>query len=278
MRDPRACFVFLALVTTPGCLAHEREPSDAATADDGGVVEIDTATVREDAATPVDATSDAAVPDDAAPDDAATGACQLLRADEWIAPRAVAAGGHASVLMRTTEPGGCGCTPSARLEQPGGPTVSFLACDCSNADPCVDPGYDATATADVLGGAGTQMQFYHPYPGGRVVLEVVDPALTQPVTTVDAIELVSPAAGYLAGPDRHVWVRLRGTAPGCCAPPLPLVAQTAATSLTVTNAAQDPCDCVGVPMAWETVHDLGPLPAGHYDVSAGGTSAAIDVP
>lgn len=282
MRSRRAGWVVWALGPAlglaPGCFAHERDV-DATLGTDGGGVAVDAATPREDAAIEPDAASpiDAGASDAFAPDDAAS-ECGLLRADEWIAPRAVAAGGRAPVLMRTTQSGGCGCTPSARLEGPSGPGVSFLACACSNADPCVDPGYDATATADVTTAAGTQMQFYHPYPGGRVILEVVDPSVAQPVDTVDAIELVSPASGYLTGPERHVWVRLRGTASACCAVPLPLVTQGAGAMLTVTNAAPDPCGCVGSPMPWETFHDLGPLPAGHYVVSAGAMSAAIDVP
>ncbi len=276
-----AWLVLIVTSSIAGCLAHEREPGDAGPSD-AASPDPDAASTEPDAFAPHDAAPPPldAAPEDAAPPplDGASSPCETIPAHEWIAPRAVAAGGHASVLMRTSAPAGCGCTPSSRLEEPGGPRVSFLACDCSNEDPCVDPGYDATATAEVLGSAGSQMQFYHPYPGGRVILEVVDPASAAPVDTVDAIELVSPASGYLTDTGRHVWVRIRGTARSCCVAPLPLVTQAGPTALTVTNAALDPCACAGTPMSWETFHDLGPLPAGHYDVTAGGRTAAIDVP
>lgn len=277
----RALLFWFAVASIAGCLAHEREPFDGGSAADAVVPGTDAAPTPRDTGTPTDAASpvdgasvDAAPP----PADAAPSTCQTIPADEWIAPRAVPAGGHASVLMRTGISAGCGCVPVSRLEDPGGPHVSFLACDCSNEDPCVDPGYDATATAEVLGAAGTQMQFYHPYAGGRVILEVVDPALATPVESVDAIELVSPVSGYVTDVGRHVWVRVRGTARSCCFAPVPLVTQTGPGALTVANAAIDPCECVGSPAPWETFHDLGPLPAGHYGVTAHGLTVAIDVP
>ncbi|MFO0684974.1 MAG: hypothetical protein U0234_23150 [Sandaracinus sp.] len=262
-----------------GCSSVSERPGAADTA-----VPVDAA-VPADAASPVDAavSPDAASPVDGASVDAAPptdggGTCQTIGAEEWIAPRAVPAGGHASVLMRTSSAAGCGCVPASRLEDPGGPYVSFLACDCANEDPCIDPGYDATATAEVRGAAGTQMQFYHPYAGGRVILEVVDPTLAAPVESVDAIELVSPVSRYLTDVGRHVWVRIGGTARSCCLAPVPLVTQTGPGTLTVTNAALDACECVGSLATWETFHDLGPLPAGHYDVTANGLTVAIDVP
>lgn len=261
-----------------GCLAHERGADDAGSASD--------AFSSPDASiAPTDTSTPPWMPDAFVADDGAAGACRTIRADEWIAPSVVPLGEPIPVLMRANTGASCGCVPSSEVAPPQGPTVSFLLCGCSDVDPCVDPGYDATFVSPTETSAG-QRQFYHPYAGGRVIIEVPDPSVCYPTTdSIGTITLVSPDGAHLTSTPAHWWIRVGGTETRCCGAPLVAVSQatTPGTRTTITlstrECAPDPCDCaIGTPTAYETYADLGPLPAGGYDVVGGTGTLAIDVP
>lgn len=211
--------------------------------------------------------------------------CRTLRSDDWMAPRHVAVG--EPIPVRVFHDGGvsCGCTPRTELATPAGPELSFLACGCSDLDPCVDPGYEATAIAAPASSPG-QVQFYHPYGGGRVVVDVHHPAtcVEDPSLVVDALSQVAPDPRLIAEDPRATWIAVRGHHDRCCGEPAVRVrvdpfSDGRRLSLLLRDCQPDPCDCA-VPHRVEFVerHFLGSLPSGTMTVRAGTHLLTITVP
>lgn len=212
-------------------------------------------------------------------------ACRTLRSDEWMAPAHVLVG--ETIPVRVFHFGGvsCGCAPRAELATPTGPELSFLACGCSDEDPCVDGGYEATAIAEGPG-FETQVQFFHPYPGGRVAVDVhrrgacgADASIV-----VDDLQVVAPVPSLIADDPRATWIQVRAHQDRCCGDPGLHVTHTPSpggTDLAITlgDCTPDPCDCSS-PHRVDALsyHFLGSLPPGRTRVTAGGRTIAIDVP
>lgn len=210
--------------------------------------------------------------------------CRTLRADTWMAPRHVAVGEPIAVRVVHDRGVSCGCAPRAELGSPAGPELAFLACGCSDVDPCVDPGYEATALAEGPS-SPMQAQFYHPYPGGRVVVDVHDRAscIADATLVVDSLTQVAPDPSLLAEDPRATWVELRGHHDRCCGEPALLVEEDVVPglgrALSLRDCSPDPCDCA-IPHRVDFVehHFLGSLPPGTTNVYAGSRTLTISVP
>jgi hypothetical protein len=211
--------------------------------------------------------------------------CRTLRADDWMAPHHVAVG--EPIPVRVVHAGGvsCGCSPRAELATPGGPELSFLACDCSDVDPCVDGGYEATAIATGASAPG-MAQFHHPYPGGRVGVEVHDRAdcVDDLFILVDSLALAAPDPRFIAEDPRATWIELRGHQRRCCGEPALLVDHSPAGGgptlvLSRLDCNPDLCDCaIGHRVDFVEHHFLGSLPPGTTRVVAGSHRLDILVP
>lgn len=274
----RLALVVLLAAAIGGCLAHERPSDDAGRPATDGALASD-ALVARDAWV-----DDAFVPRDVAAADDAWSACRTVRADQWITPTVVSLGQPISVLMRADIGVGCGCVPSAQVTPPSGPTAAFFACDCSDSDPCIDPGYDATFVTPPTTIAEPQ-QFYHPYPGGRVIVDVAALGTCVATDTLRTITLVSPDEAHTTSTPTHWWVRASGTQLRCCGTPHVMIDATSAPGprtqirVSASDCAPDPCDCaMGSPVNYDAYADLGVLAPGDYDVVGGPAMLTLTVP
>ena len=130
------------------------------------------------------------------------------------------------------------------------------------------------------------MQFYHPYPGGRVAVEVHDRSrcIEDASVVVDALIQVAPDPRFIAGDPRATWIDIVGHQLRCCGEPAVLVDDALAPGgldhvLSLRDCTPDPCDCApGHRVDFVEHHYLGSLPPGRTRVRLDAVVLPIDVP
>lgn len=206
--------------------------------------------------------------------------CRTIDADEVHAPMAVARGEAIPVLLRRSVGAGCGCTPrgSEHFGREGGQYAALDACDCSDEDPCVDAGYEATAIMTAF--EGTDAQTIETS-AGAVQVAIVDPDRCTPGPDVRALRIEAPSESRIGERPAGWWAVLELEQSYCCAAPVSRVEVARAgelIELRPRSCVDSDCDCVPhTPSHWEHWHFLGFLPAGRHVVRAGDRELALDV-
>lgn len=203
--------------------------------------------------------------------DVETSPCEIGRSSPIAAPRYVREGDPVPVLVEG--PGnGCGCVP--RAFSPGLPHVELELCDCSNEDPCVDPGYQATVVLSVPAGFHT---LYSASGGGRVGVEVSRTCVPTEAA-VSEVERIAPRADRIS--DGAVWVRLRGIVSGCQAQVAPAFVEAGFDQRDHAIAlyqCEVPCPAF-LMLPFELDMYLGALSSGDHRVHVGGAVFPLHVP
>jgi hypothetical protein len=171
----------------------------------------------------------------------------------------------------------CGCTPEVPPISSSQHELRLELCSCCLACDCVAfPSYEASTLGPTLPLGTTPLSIPHGASGVTVLARggTHDVQLT-------GLRVVGPDPTRVHGGPALWWVDVSGTDALCCATPMPLVDQTlSGTTITlfVQSAAQDPCGCVGRPMAFDAWHSLGELASGTYTLTAGTTTTTFTVP
>jgi hypothetical protein len=211
--------------------------------------------------------------------------CHSIEAGEVHAPLAVARGEEIPVLMRHHAGRGCGCRPEGRVwrGRKGEVAVGIDVCDCSSSDPCVDPGYEATALIPARAEAGAVS--FGTGGGRELEVAVVDEASCREGPEVRGLRLVAPERESLIVEDPiGYWVVLELEDWYCCSMPLSRVERADSTwgsevGLVPLSCAPSEVDCDCEPVAptrWEHRHFLGHLAPGRYSVRAGAHRVDFD--
>jgi hypothetical protein len=207
--------------------------------------------------------------------------CRDAPVGEVHAPRAIAPGDALPVLLRSAGSRGCGCVPSATaaLGRAGQLWPTIEACGCSDVDPCVDPGYEATAIYEpgiVMGDVRIET------PAGTVHVARVDPTFC-PASPVLGLRVEAPGRELVSASPGGWWLVIESEAYECCGPPLSVVRETVSghdRALSFLDCATGfDCLCKDVPpVPFEHWHFLGFLERGRHAVRAGGRVIEFDVP
>ncbi|MBZ0118216.1 MAG: hypothetical protein K8H88_14535 [Sandaracinaceae bacterium] len=208
-------------------------------------------------------------------------ACTNAGAGELSAPRYARAGDPVPVLLTSGASGGCGCTPRASSPQPD--RVALELCECSNEDPCVDPGYQATVALTMSEGVH-EVTLLAGSPSTSVE---VSARCTGPVSDVRVTEVqwLAPDPGLVQDAERATWIRVRGVELRCCLDPA--IATSFARpapgqrehDVPLFDCAPEPCDCaMGMPRDFELDVHLGALEPGTHTVRIAGTALELVVP
>jgi hypothetical protein len=205
-RNAMRGWLILALIGLPGCFdAHGRVAPEAAI--DAGASRD--ASARPDAARPL---SDAGGPI------VAPGACTSITPDAAHAPIAVGIGERIPVHVRRLAGEGCGCTPEGRrwIGREGPLVAGLEVCGCSDEDPCVDPGYEATVIAVESAAAGVTRVTAA---ASELEVAVVDPAECGPPLRVRGVTIEVPSGIQIPASGLGVWARIELEAAYCCVGP-----------------------------------------------------------
>ena len=174
---------------------------------------------------------------------------------------------------------GCGCRPRGVSDATG--AISLEACDCCEACPCVDIGYEATVVQVIETAPGVPITLSV---SPLVTTTIVDPttcrdgtAVVTGLTTLGPVENVAEAAPI------HGWVRIEAHDMRCCGEPLELVTSTSAPDgsidLTLAECHPDLCDCAPSNRRdASTAVDLGVLSSGTHVVRAGTFTTTVTIP
>ena len=174
---------------------------------------------------------------------------------------------------------GCGCQPRGVADPTG--AISLQACDCCEACPCIDIGYEATVVQTIEAPRDVPITLSV---SPLVTTTVVDPtscrdgtAIVSGLTTLGPVENVAEAAPI------HGWVRVEAYDMRCCGEPLELVTSTSAPDgsidLTLAECHPDLCDCAPSNRRdASTAVDLGVLSSGTHVVRAGAFTTTVTIP
>ena len=208
--------------------------------------------------------------------------CRQQDITNAIAPTAVRLGERVPVLMRA--PGlSCGCTPRGffRFGREGGTFVGLEACGCSDIDPCVDAGYEATALVE---GGDTLGAWRAMTSAGPVATQLVRPDACVPGPFVRAIEPLCVDEDMTHDMPIRVFARVDYDAVFCCGEPLPVAIERftgdpGARTYELQDCLGIDCACdPGPPRPLTAIVYLGEFPPGAQRVQIGGVATTIVVP
>jgi hypothetical protein len=181
------------------------------------------------------------------------------------------------VTVRAPSDGGCGCEPSLGALDPGDARIAPVLCDCCDMCDCIDPGYEVSAVGPRWPvGAHTLAAGAEPRP-----LLVTTRDRTRPLEPTGLRVEVPSDAVRSAGPTVH-WAVISTSITVCCAEPVAAVDEGIGPAgelvLTLGNAVQEDCACVGDPHPLEVWWPLVDLPSGERVVRAGSFETTVRVP
>jgi hypothetical protein len=209
--------------------------------------------------------------------------CNSQPATDVIVPTAVRLGDQVPVLLRA--PGaGCNCTPRG-TSHPGSAGGTFLeleACSCHDLDPCMDPGYEATALVD---GASIVGPWTAASSAGVISTQIVYPDACVSAPSVVSLTPIGVDPSFIHDSPVGVFARVEYDESFCCGAPAPVAVER--FSPDPTAHYYELLDCAGLsclcdpappPQRLDAIVYLGQLPPGPQRVFLGALETTIDVP
>jgi hypothetical protein len=208
--------------------------------------------------------------------------CDSHPIDEAIVPDASPFDEPLPVLLRASG-GSCGCIPRGEYDtgREGGTHVGLERCGCSDIDPCVDPGYEATALVPVPPFIGP---FMASTDVGPITSQIVDVSTCNPGPRVVSLEPLGIDPSVIHDAPIHVFGRVVYEAAFCCAMPLPLAREVRVGAIDrrvfeLLNCVTVDCLCdLGPPQRVEGIVYLGVFAPGATNIRFGELALTIDVP
>jgi len=208
--------------------------------------------------------------------------CEVHPISQAIVPDASPMDEPLPVLLRASG-GSCGCTPRGWYNMPreGRPFAGLERCGCSDLDPCVDPGYEATALIPVPPFAGPLIANTDV---GPITTQIVGVATCIPGPRVVSVEPLGIDPSLIHDAPIHVFARVEYEEAFCCAQPIPLAREipsddTDARAFALLNCVNVDCFCDGgAPRRVEGIVHLGIFSPGRSEVRVGDIALTVDVP
>lgn len=221
-------------------------------------------------------TGDAGGGVDAGPD--AAPRCRSATISELRATRVLLEDQPLVVTVRAPSDGGCGCEPTLGSLAPPMASIAPLLCWCCDVCDCIDPGYEISEVGATWP------------PGEHELVTSTGESRRLLVTTRDRTFPIEPTALRIEPPDitrrrsGHLvhWVQLTTVISVCCVEPVVAVDEGIGPAgeivLTLRNAVQEDCACVGDPVELDVWWPLVDLPSGEHVVRAGTLETTVLVP
>lgn len=176
----------------------------------------------------------------------------------------------------------CGCTPRGWYNRPreGLTQVGVERCECSDEDPCVDSGYEATALIPVPPFVGS---FTASSDAGLVTSQIVDATSCMPGPRVISVEPLGIDPTLRHDAPIHVFARVTYEEAFCCARPLPLARELEGDpdrrAFALHDCTNVDCFCKpGPPQRLEDIVYLGVFPPGPSEIRVGDVDVRFEVP
>ncbi len=174
----------------------------------------------------------------------------------------------------------CGCTPRGTYYMPreGPAFVGLERCSCSDEDPCVDAGYEATALVPVP-------PFERPFTAntdvGPITSQIVDPSRCGGGMRVVGVAPIGIDPDVIHDAPVHVFADVTYEASYCCSPPTALARALPSAGFPayeLLNCTLEDCDCIGPVRTLSAVVHLGTIAPGTTMVQLGGFDFPISIP